>query len=83
MLGIKCAENLDVIVGGDFVIQIFFEKDTLKLLDKTYEGVETLDGMKKLYNLLFNKKTKITMVLFNNSVVAEQLREEVLDQFDR
>ncbi|MFQ5722348.1 MAG: hypothetical protein ACE5GI_07630 [Candidatus Aminicenantales bacterium] len=83
LFGLQCAENCDLIIGGNFVIQIFFEKNLVKLMDMAYKRAYLLQGMKKLYGLLFRKKANINVVLFRNPALAEQIRNEVMGHFKK
>jgi hypothetical protein len=83
IFGINCADNSDMFAGGEYIIQVFFGEGMNRLLDKSYNEAETVGGMKKLYNLIFNKKTEINVVVMKNQKLSEQMRKNVLSYFKK
>ncbi len=83
--GIDCAKDFDVFVAGDFVVQIFYDKKMEKMLHQSYlkTKVQKALGLSKLYETIFNVKTEINIVILKNQRVAEQIRRQTINYFEK
>ncbi len=81
--GLDVAAASDIVIFGDFVIQVFYPREIRKLLDSVYsktKNVSRLD-VDYFFNRVFEKKTKIPIVIIKNLDLAEQLRKQTIEYF--
>ena len=81
--GINCAEIADILIFKDTVIEVFYSQEIKKELDKFYEETKSIDDLdiKHLFENVFQKKTKINVVIHQNKELAEQLKGQTLSYF--
>jgi len=83
--GVDCARNCDVMVGGGYVIQIFFDRKLKAELDKLYESVNDINtaNMSQLYNQIFDKKVRVNVIIKRDQDLAGEIIENVVRCFDK
>lgn len=77
VLGKTVTKDHETIITGDFVGQIYYQKDFIRALDKAYKK-DNVDKVEEMFDLLFNKQTKITAVITKNSEFANLKRMRIL-----
>ena len=67
-LDVDCAKDCDVFVGGDFVVQIFFDEEIKKALHQSYLKAKVVNalGLSKIYETVLNSKTEINMIILKS-----------------
>jgi len=84
-LGVNFVSVYDTIVVGDHVMQIFFTKEFREKLNSIYESAKNIMEI-NLDRLIFQIRddpTEINVVIFRNSKVADQIRNDTLEHFKR
>ncbi len=78
------AQKCDLVVAGDFVVQIFHEPSFTKRWNEIYSGIKTKKDIElsDLYKLIFEQKTKTKLVVSRNEALAHQFRAETLKHFE-
>ncbi|MFQ5722349.1 MAG: hypothetical protein ACE5GI_07635 [Candidatus Aminicenantales bacterium] len=71
------------VVVEDYVIRIFYPRDILKELDKIFSSAKNINDINtnELFHRLFEKKTKIPVVVERNPELAKQIRERIMSYF--
>ncbi len=75
--------NTDFIVFDDIVIQIFYPEFLRKELDRIFSSAKTIDELDvdALFKNIFQRKVIIPVTVNRNPVLAEQLRNQILEYF--
>ena len=81
--GVEDSGVSDYVVFMDAVIQVFYPKDILDAINKVFDSAKGINdvNIKKLSELVFERKTTIPVIITRNHVLAEQLRNRVLSYF--
>jgi cellulose synthase/poly-beta-1,6-N-acetylglucosamine synthase-like glycosyltransferase len=82
-LGVNYGGEYDVIVVGDYVMQIFFTKEFKRDLDKLYKNTTNVGevDLNELLSHVLEKRTDINVVIFKSPKVADQIRDDTLEYF--
>lgn len=83
--GLKVETTADLVVFGDYVIQVFYPLEILRLLDKNYAEIKNVSDLDVDYffHKVFEKKTRIPIVITKNADLAEQLRTQMKAYFQK
>jgi len=81
--GCDIATTSDVIVFEDIVIEVFYPPEIRKMLDEVYNNTKKVGELNvdDFFEKVFQKKTKIPVIITKNKLVADQLREQTLAFF--
>lgn len=81
--GIDCANNCDVFVINDKIVQMYMPEDIKKSLDEIYNGCKGISDFNAhtLYKKVYTKKTNIKIVVTENAELAEHIRERIKSWF--
>jgi len=82
-IGVDCAAIADLVIYKDTVVEVFYPVDIKKELDKFFEkakGIEDLN-IQYLFDNIFQKQTKINIVIHKNQELADQLKEQTISYF--
>ena len=84
-LGINCANDYELFMVEDYLIQIYFPKEIKKIFDSAYINFKSgsTDTFRKIYDGIHFKKTEINLVIQRNSKLAQQIRSETLRYFEK
>jgi len=79
----ECATECDTIIGGDYVVQIYYSKEFNETLDKLFSEIENRDAesLNKLGGLLFSKKVPITMIVTKNKDLTKIKKQRIRREF--
>ena len=82
-LGVDVASSADIVVFGDYVIQVFYPAEIRKMLENVYNKTKRVSDLDVDYffNKIFEKKTKIPVIVLKNAELAEQLRKQTIKIF--
>ena len=77
------AQNCDLVVVDDFVVQIFFSPSFSKKWHETCLAVKRKEDvdLSQLYKNVFETRSEISLVATRNDKIAEQLRAQTLAHF--
>jgi len=81
--GVNCAENSDILIFGDNVMQMIYPAHIKEEIDKIYLSVKRsseIDMPNFIKNIL-TKKIRVQIVINKNKDLAEQLRQSILTHF--
>ena len=82
-MGEKCAENNDIMAGGGYVIQVFFDKMLKERLDGLYGTInEKAENLVELHKHLFSEKTLIKVIIKKDPELAGEIIDNVLKRFE-
>ncbi len=81
--GIDTPYSYDFIVYGENILQIYMPRPLRKEWDKQYEKMKSVPSMdiKKLFDAVFEKKSRIGVAIIKNKELAAHMKEEVLSEF--
>lgn len=77
-LGANVAATADIVIFGDYVIQVFYPTEIRCLLEDVYsktKNVSSLD-MDYFFHKVFEKKAKIPVIVLKNQGLAEELKKQ-------
>ena len=82
--GIDCAGIADLVIHKDMVVEVFYPADIKQELDKFYNETDSISDIDTthVFDNIFQKKTKINIVVHKNQVLADQLKEQTLEYFE-
>ncbi|HLC33036.1 MAG TPA: hypothetical protein VJJ82_04370 [Candidatus Nanoarchaeia archaeon] len=74
--------TIDVNVYGNLVIEVSYQKEILAEIDRIFKSVRQIKDFDPLaLSNLGHKKTQVTIKLFEDSLIADSIREKALKQF--
>lgn len=81
--GHKVALVSDIIAFEDLVIQVFYPPSIRKELDLVYNGTKRISDLNvdDFFEKVFQKKTKIPVVINRNQQIADQIKEQTISFF--
>ncbi|MBI2584010.1 MAG: haloacid dehalogenase-like hydrolase [Candidatus Aenigmarchaeota archaeon] len=81
---IKCAETCETAVLGDIVIQVYIPDDLQKALDAVYSRSQHVAdiSMPEFYSI-YRRSANIKFAVMKNAEIAQQLRNQILENFKR
>ena len=81
--GVDVANNCDVYVYDDYVIQVYMPLELLKKIDELFaKSIKILDiNFKNLFNDIYDKKTSVQVIINKNPRLANRIRKETLAYF--
>jgi hypothetical protein len=82
VFGKKTSMEHETLVAGDYVAQVFYQKDSIKFLNQIY-AKNDLNKVGAMCELLFNKKTKITAIVTKNSQLADLERKRIMHAMNK
>ncbi|MEM7819364.1 MAG: hypothetical protein QXD48_00870 [Candidatus Aenigmatarchaeota archaeon] len=73
----------DITVYENFIINVFFDKEIERLLDKAFLEAKNVKefNVPRMISQVFKKRTNITMVIYKNRNIADIIRKKVLSYF--
>ena len=82
--GVDFRNDTDTFVLGDCVLQVFYPKELMRKMDDFFEGVRKIEelNIKKLFDEVFLKETKIPITIAKNHEIAKQIKEETKKYFE-
>ncbi len=82
-LGVDLGNSADLVILGDHIVQVFYPQELRKELGKAFSSVSKFSELNtgELFEKVFMKPTKITIVTMRNKLLAEQLRRETMNHF--
>lgn len=83
-LNVDCANNCDVFVRGEMVIEVYYPKRLMKILNESYEAMKSIDriNVRNLLKNFYTRKSEVLVVLNKNRKISERIREETLASFN-
>jgi len=84
MAGIKATNLDDYLIFGDYVIQVYYPKEILNEISKTFEKAKKVEDINwnRFYENVFERKTQIPVTINRNPPLASMLREQILAHFN-
>lgn len=82
-LGADVAATCDTVASYDYVYNVYFSRELRDALDREYKKVPKGEpvSFKGLFDIAHDRKYSLRVVLTKSPEVAQQLREETLEQF--
>lgn len=80
----KSKVNCDLTVFGDTIMQVYWPEELKIKTDEIFEKYDSISNI-NLHSLLekiFNKKTKIDLIITKNNEIAEQLKSKIKKEFN-
>ncbi|MFA6268881.1 MAG: hypothetical protein WCW13_06880 [archaeon] len=81
--GVKEAYDTDMFVCRDFIVQVFYPYEIKKEIDKVYKSVKNVSELdvNKFFRTVFEKKTRIPVLISKNEEVAAELIKQTKEMF--
>lgn len=81
--GINVAETNELMVFGDYVIQIYIPDEIHSKIEKVYKKAEKVDdiNLTKLFDDIFGKKTEIKVIINKDKKMAEEIKNKTINHF--
>ncbi len=82
-LGVECARNCDTFVRGDTVIEVFYPRRLLDVIDRIYGRAKRVDeiNLKQLIQNFYMREGKVMVSVKKSGDIAERIREETISHF--
>ncbi len=85
-MGKKCTTGTDfsskndIFVNGDYLLEIFFDTNTAKQMEKLYKETKQTTGkdLQKFFDFTITKNFKIETVIYKNEQLAKKLIDEAM-----
>ncbi len=79
----ECSKNCDILVYGDFVIQLFLPSSTKKSLNRIFDSFDKVNPKKfsELYRIFYDNCEPVNVLITRNPDLSSQLKNEVLMEF--
>ncbi|MEK6958579.1 MAG: hypothetical protein AABW59_00890 [archaeon] len=73
--GVKGAYGIDMIIFKDIIVQVFYPKEIKDMIDKVYNSTKDPSKLDidKFFKTVFEKKTRIPVLITKNEEVASEL----------
>jgi len=73
----------ETLILGDVIVQMYIDKRIEALIDDIYKKAKTIDSINvpEFYKKTYEKHGDVKFVIFRNTAVAEQLRQQALSFF--
>jgi len=83
-LGVKISPDSSFVVLGDVVVQVLYPLEIRTRLDRAFSRAKTVHDLDpdKLFEEVFEKKTKIPLVVSKNSALAEHFKDQIVKAFE-
>jgi len=83
-VGVKGAYGIDMVVFRDVIVQVFYPKEIKELIDKVYNSTKDPSKLDidKFFKTVFEKKTRIPVLITKNEEVAKELLTQTKAFFD-
>ena len=83
--GVDCSSTADLVIFKDTVIEVFYPQEIRNELDKFFEKAKKIEDIdaNHLFENIFNKKTEINIIIHKNQKLAEQLKEQTINYFEK
>ncbi|VVC03636.1 Uncharacterised protein [Candidatus Burarchaeum australiense] len=83
-LGVKLSQESSFAILGDTVIQVFYPLEIRTQLDRAFTKAKTIHelDLDKLFEEVFEKKTKIPLVVSKNPALAEYFKGQIKRAFE-
>ena len=84
-LGVNCANDYELFIIEDYLVQIYLPFEIKKIFDLTYQNFKSgsTDTFRKIYENIIFKKTEINVIINRNPKVAELVRNKTLKYFKK
>jgi len=84
-LGVNCANDYELFIIEDYLVQIYLPLKIKKIFDFTYQNFKSgsTDTFRKIYENIIFKKTEINVIINRNPKVAELVRNKTLKYFKK
>ncbi|MBU2476149.1 hypothetical protein KKG83_01625 [Candidatus Micrarchaeota archaeon] len=81
--GVKPYNHSDILVYGNFVIEVFYSKKIREKTDDFFNSVKKVESVdwNAFYEQVFRKKTKIAVFIQRNPEIAEIMKEQIKSYF--
>lgn len=82
-LGVDVAKDHEIHILGDTVTQIHIPLEISKKINFIYNNTGRISDVKvpEVYNNIYEKKSKVQLLIYKNPEIAEQLRQKTLSYF--
>lgn len=81
-LGVPCAEQCDLLVTRDKVVQLFLSPPVRKGLEKVFtDSNHGKVDLAQFYSLVYGLKGNVSLIITRNEALASQIRKETLNYF--
>jgi hypothetical protein len=82
-IGCNVASISDIIAFEDLIIQVFYPPEIRKELDRVYDGTKRISDLNvdDFFEKVFQKKTKIPVVINRNQQIADQIKKQTRSFF--
>jgi hypothetical protein len=78
-IGVKLGFEVSFMVFRDVIVQVFYPKEIREELDKVYNSTKDISelDLDNFFKTVFEKKTKIPVLISRNKAVADELMKMV------
>ena len=83
-IGVKYALGIDMIIYKDIIVQVFYPPEIRTAIDKVYSSTKDPSKLNidNFFKTVFEKKTRIPVLITRNEVVAKELFEQTKSFFE-
>ncbi|MBS3134082.1 HAD-IB family hydrolase [Candidatus Woesearchaeota archaeon] len=83
--GVRCAELCELYVMGDLILQLYIPKILKKTFEEYYNNVKDISELNvpSFHKAIYERKTKVRMLVYKNTEIAEQIRKQTLSYFEK
>lgn len=83
--GADVAATIDLLVIGDTVVETHYPFEIKQQWNETYSKIKNLPELKidNLFHDLFEKKTKVSVLIHQNPLIAEEIRKQTFSYFKK
>lgn len=84
-LGVNCANLCELMVFGDYVIQVYLPKAIKDGFSKNFNNIKNIEELEltKLFSDIFERKAEIQVIVNKDKKLAEQIKENTLAYFKK
>jgi len=82
--GVDCAHSCDTRVVGDVIEQLYVPEDTMQMMTKMFSGTNNISELNvpDFHQSICLRKSPVKFVVMHNTDLAEQIRQQVLANFE-
>lgn len=84
-IGVKGAYGIDMLIFKDIIVQVFYPPKIKREIDKVYASTKDPSklNIEEFFKTVFEKKTRIPVLITHNEAVAKELFEQTKSLFDK
>ncbi|MDD5417699.1 MAG: hypothetical protein PHW96_02310 [Candidatus Nanoarchaeia archaeon] len=81
--GVNVAETNELMVFGDYIVQIYVPEEIHKKINETYSNAQKIEDVQidKTFEEIFGKITEIKVIINKDAKMAEELKNKTMNYF--